>query len=70
MVIPEWAWLTWLAVSAGVFAVMEGIALANKDKSPDTLSEFTRKWLGIEPYSKRRRVTVPLFVGGLVAFVA
>ncbi|MBF8189121.1 hypothetical protein ITP53_25985 [Nonomuraea sp. K274] len=69
MEIPEWGWIAWLAVSAGGFAVLEGIALVTEDK-PDTLSENIRKWLGIDPVSKRKRVAVPVFAGSLIAFLA
>jgi hypothetical protein len=66
--VPEWAWITWLAIAAGGFAVLETVALANRRKG-DTLSERTRAWLGITPPNARRRVAVPVFAAVLILFV-
>ena len=61
-------WAIWLVVVAGSFAVLEGLALRDS-RTGDTLSENTRRWLGIEPAHRIRRVAVPAFVAVLVGFV-
>lgn len=69
MNIPEWAWIAWLAVAAGGFAILETIALANR-RHGDTLSENIRAWLGITPPNVRRRIAVPIFAAVLIVFLA
>jgi hypothetical protein len=66
--VPSWAWVAWLAMSAGTFAILETIALINR-RLGDTLSENTRRWLGITPARPVRRYTVPAFAAALVVFV-
>lgn len=67
--VPDSAWIALLAAAAGVFAVLETIALANRHEG-DTLSEAIRRWLGVTPSRAGRRVSVGLFVAGLLGFVA
>ena len=66
--IPEWVWIVWLLITLGIFAGLEGIALANGHDG-DTLSERTRRWLGITPHNPRRRIAVPAFAAVLTGFV-
>jgi hypothetical protein len=67
--IPPWAWITWAVVSLASFTVLEAIALLN-GRSPDTLSEYLRRWLGVDPPSRARRIGVPLFLAVVLGFVA
>ena len=67
--IPTWAWITWAAVTVVSFAVLEAIAILN-GRSPDTLSENIRRWIGVEPQSRTRLIGVPLFLAVLFGFVA
>ncbi|OKI45101.1 hypothetical protein [Micromonospora sp. CB01531] len=61
-----WGW--WVVLFAVSFALLEGIALAKKPEG-DTLSENTRKWLGIRD-GKWRTPGVFAFIVALVGFVA
>lgn len=67
--IPAWAWVVWLSLLGGSFAVLEGIALRNR-RTGDTLSENTRRWLGINPARPGRRASMAVFAGTLIAFTA
>ncbi|MCW2901022.1 MAG: hypothetical protein JWO67_3287 [Streptosporangiaceae bacterium] len=69
MGIPSWAWITWAVVAIGSFAVLETIAIVN-GRSPDTLSENIRRWIGIEPPSKARLIGIPAFLAVLLGFTA
>ncbi|MGI5493869.1 hypothetical protein [Microtetraspora malaysiensis] len=66
--VPSWAWAAWAATAFGTFAALETIALVNRNRG-DTLSENIRRWLGINPDRPVRRYTIPIFLGGLIAFV-
>lgn len=55
-----WAWIFWLAF----FAVIEGIALADKDRG-DTLSEHIWKWFRIRDKPRQwtwRRAVLAIFL--------
>jgi amino acid permease len=66
--VPSWAWITWIAVALTAFGVLEGVALANRRRG-DTLSENIRRWLGIDPPRRSRRIGMAAFATLLVAFV-
>jgi hypothetical protein len=68
MYVESWVWIVWLIISLGGFAILETISLANR-KRGDTLSENTRRWLGIDPPNPVARIGIPLFVAVLVIFV-
>lgn len=63
----ERIWLIWLVVVAASFAILEGIGLVNRKKG-DTLSENTRRWLGITPKKRMTAGAIGLGVA-LVGFV-
>lgn len=62
-------WAGWLIAVAVSFAFLEGYALWTK-RTGDTLSENTRRWLGIQPVRPWRRWGVGLFSAVLMGFVA
>lgn len=62
------AWALWAALGLGGFAVLESYALLN-GRPYDSLSAVTRELLGLNPRSRRRWVTEPLFVVGLLYWV-
>lgn len=68
MTVPAWAWITWLAVTAGSFTILETIALATNING--TLSLTLRRWLGIDPPRRWRRITIPAFAATVILFVA
>jgi hypothetical protein len=59
-----WSW--WLLIVALSFVLLEGTGLVNR-KTGDTLSENTRRWLGIDRTWKTWGAAG--FAGALVAFV-
>lgn len=65
--VPEWAWVGWIATTLAAFAVLEAVALLN-GRDGDTLSERARAWLGITPDHPRRRILVPAFIAALAGF--
>lgn len=67
-IVPAWAWITWLAVTAGSFTILETLALATNIQG--TLSLTLRRWLGIDPPRRWRRITIPAFASALILFVA
>lgn len=60
-------WIAFLSTVAAAFGVLEGLGF---EKPGGTLSETTRRWLGVSPHKPRRKVAVPLFTGGLAMFLA
>jgi hypothetical protein len=60
-------WIIWLAVVAAPFAALETIAIVDKRKG-NTLTATTRRWLGIDPPNKRRRIGIPAFTAALLIF--
>jgi hypothetical protein len=60
--LPLWVWAAWLTFMAASFALLETIGLLTAADG-DTLSEATRRWLGIEPAQ-------PWRIAGMVAFAA
>lgn len=67
--IPEWLWIVWLALVGMSFIILETWAIFSK-KVGDTLSERTRKWLGLEPEKPFRIAASSAFAMVLVLFVA
>lgn len=59
-----WGW--WIAWGL-VFAILETIAILNKTDG-DTLSEYTRKWLGVFPKKQWSIVGATALLGFLVWF--
>lgn len=59
----ETAWVIWLAVTAVSFVVLETVALVKGE----TLSEVTRRWLGVDPPKPWRRLTIGLFASLVTA---
>lgn len=66
--ISGWLWLLWIGGVIVTFAVLEGIAIRNKPHG-DTLSEYTRRWLGISPRRWHRLLGIPVFTVTAVGFV-
>jgi hypothetical protein len=67
--IPSWLWAAWLIFIVVTFAVLEGIALVNH-RAGDTLSENTRRWIGL--YAEHRWVRAAgagLFAGACFGLV-
>lgn len=68
MDIFTWLWLGWLLI----FAVVEGVALANK-KQDDTLSEHVWRWFGVlrkgqpDGWTRLRRFVLLSFMTWLLA---
>lgn len=63
---PDWVWLVWLSVTLGSFGVLEAWALTHRRSMPaGTLSEWLRRWLGIEPHRPWRSLGVAVFGGFL-----
>lgn len=60
-------WAIWLASVAVSFGVLEGIALLNK-KDGDTLSENTRKWIGLKENGVKRVAGASIFAGTILGF--
>lgn len=67
--LPLWVWAAWLALTLGSFAVLETIGLVTNAEG-DTLSEATRRWLGIEPVAPWRIAGMVTFSVALLGFVA
>lgn len=65
MSLPLWAWIAWLVTTAGSFAVLETWALLTKN----TLTSTLKRWLGINPPRRWRRISIPAFTWALVVFV-
>jgi hypothetical protein len=61
-----WFWAIWLALLAGGFVAAQTVALLNPGRG-GTLSEWTRRQLGVYPPRSRRRWTVAAFTATLVA---
>lgn len=68
MFIVESVWAWWLVCIVVSFGVLEGIALINKRKG-DTLSEYTRKWIGLGDNGWKRTLGAAAFAGTLLGFV-
>jgi hypothetical protein len=64
----ETLWIIWISVALGMFAILEGVAITNRE-SGDTLTEVLRKWLGVNPPKASRRVAVGTFASLLVSLV-
>lgn len=64
-----WYWPVFLAAAAVAFVVPEVIALVDPGRG-GTLSEWTRRALGVQPAAPRRRWAAAGFAGGLLLFVA
>jgi hypothetical protein len=68
----NWTWV-WVGVSAvfalglALFAVFEGLAL-RQGKVRRTYTYAIRRWLGIEPPRRRRRLAGAVFAAVLVLF--
>ncbi|HEY9367549.1 hypothetical protein [Streptomyces sp.] len=67
--LPKWTWATWLAGVAVSFAVLETIGLLTTADG-DTLSEATRRWLGIDPVRPWRIAGSVGFATVLLGFTA
>lgn len=63
----EWFWVGWLVLLAGGFAFAETWAIVSRGRG-GTLSEKTRKWLGVDPPRPRRRAALLTFSAALVLF--
>ncbi|MFD1145966.1 hypothetical protein [Saccharothrix hoggarensis] len=61
---PDAEWGAWLAVSAAVFATLEGHALLRRVHER-TLSATLRRWLGIRPSRWYRAAASAAFLGFL-----
>lgn len=61
------AWLVWLGVTVGSFAVLEALALVDHTEG-DTLSERIRAWLGIQPVKQWRLASSAALLGLLIWF--
>jgi hypothetical protein len=61
-------WALWLTFAVAIpFAILETIAIVDKRRG-NTLTATTRRWLGIDPPNKRRRIGIPLFTAALLIF--
>jgi hypothetical protein len=68
-VISSSTWAIWLGLIVASFGVLEGIALFNK-KSGDTLSENTRKWIGLKENGFKRVAGASVFAGSILGLAA
>jgi hypothetical protein len=60
-----WFWLAWLTVLTGGFVFAQTVALVDPGRG-GTLSEWTRRQLGVNPPRPRRRWAVATFTTVLV----
>lgn len=65
----DWFWPAWLIVLAGGFVFAETWALISRGRG-GTLSEKTRRWLGVEPRRPWRRWTLLGLTVVLLGFAA
>lgn len=64
--IPESYWIAWLVLTASSFGFLEYKAIANK-RDGDTLSENTRRWIGLFSKSAPRRLTGAVLFSAVIA---
>jgi hypothetical protein len=65
---PGWLtlfWTIWLILLAGGFVAAETVALVSRGRG-GTLTEFTKRQLGVSPPRPRRKWTVATFTAALV----
>ncbi len=61
-------WSTWLGTAAVTFCALEAVAYFTG--RPQTLSRSLRKWMGIEPRSRRHYIAVGAATAGWLALLA
>ena len=61
-------WATWLTAVAASFGAIETVAFFTE--RPQTLSRSLRRWLGIEPRSRRHLLAVGVACVGWLALIA
>lgn len=62
-------WIVWLITVLASFGIIEGATLVNKQKG-DTLSENTRKWIGLlSQDTKKRAAGAAVFAGTALGLV-
>lgn len=60
-------WVGWLVAVVASFGVLEGIALGNRADG-DTLSENTRRWIGMFAGTRKRAAGAAAFAGTVLGF--
>jgi hypothetical protein len=60
-----WVWTAWLILLAGGFVAAETVALLHRGRG-GTLTEWTKRHLGVYPLRPRRKWTVATFTTALV----